>query len=37
MEHTVGVRLLDRGQRGVEPTAYGRALMPGGGMGGMDY
>ena len=27
MEHTVGVRLLDRGQRGVEPTAYGRALM----------
>ena len=27
MEHTVGVRLLDRGQRGVEPTAYGRALI----------
>jgi len=27
MEHTVGVRLLDRSQRGVVPTAYGRALI----------
>lgn len=27
MEHAVGVRLLDRSQRGVEPTAYGRALI----------
>jgi DNA-binding transcriptional LysR family regulator len=27
LEHVVGVRLLDRSQRGVEPTAYGRALI----------
>jgi DNA-binding transcriptional LysR family regulator len=27
MEHTLGVRLLDRSQRGVEPTPYGRALI----------
>jgi DNA-binding transcriptional LysR family regulator len=27
LEHTLGVRLLDRGARGVEPTAYGRALL----------
>lgn len=27
MEHTVGVRLLDRRQSGVEPTPYGRALI----------
>lgn len=27
MEHAVGVRLLDRGQSGVEPTAFGRALI----------
>src|SRR5438105_4698849 len=27
MEHTLGVRLLDRGHNGVEPTTYGRALM----------
>jgi DNA-binding transcriptional LysR family regulator len=27
MERAVGVRLLDRGQSGVEPTAYGRALI----------
>lgn len=27
MEHAVGVRLLDRSQRGVEPTPYGRALI----------
>ena len=27
LEHTVGVRLLDRGRYGVEPTAYGRALL----------
>jgi DNA-binding transcriptional LysR family regulator len=27
MEHAVGVRLLDRSQRGVAPTAYGRALI----------
>jgi DNA-binding transcriptional LysR family regulator len=27
MEHTVGVRLLDRSQHGVVPTAYGRALI----------
>ena len=26
MEHTFGLRLLDRGRSGVEPTAYGRAL-----------
>ena len=27
LEHTVGVRLLDRGRYGVEPTAYGRVLL----------
>jgi DNA-binding transcriptional LysR family regulator len=27
LEHTLGVRLLDRGARGVEPTTYGRALL----------
>ena len=27
LEHTVGVRLLDRNPQGVEPTAYGRALL----------
>lgn len=30
LERTVGVRLLDRGTHGVEPTAYGRALLDGG-------
>lgn len=27
LEHSVGVRLLDRGPRGIELTAYGRALL----------
>jgi DNA-binding transcriptional LysR family regulator len=27
LEHTVGVRLLDRGPRGVQPTAYGREML----------
>ena len=27
MEHTFGLRLLDRGRSGIEPTAYGRALV----------
>jgi DNA-binding transcriptional LysR family regulator len=27
LEHTLGVRLLDRGARGVEPTTYGRVLL----------
>ena len=27
MEQTLGLRLLDRGRNGVEPTAYGRALV----------
>lgn len=27
LEHTLGVRLLDRGSEGVEPTQYGRALL----------
>jgi DNA-binding transcriptional LysR family regulator len=27
LEHVVGVRLLDRGPYGVEPTLYGRALL----------
>jgi DNA-binding transcriptional LysR family regulator len=27
LEHTLSVRLLDRGARGVEPTSYGRALL----------
>src|SRR5258708_19092052 len=26
LEHALGVRLLDRSRRGVEPTPYGRAL-----------
>jgi DNA-binding transcriptional LysR family regulator len=30
LERTVGVRLLDRGTQGVEPTNYGRALLDGG-------
>ncbi len=30
LEHTLGVNLLDRGPRGVEPTIYGRALLKGG-------
>jgi DNA-binding transcriptional LysR family regulator len=30
LERTVGVRLLDRNAHGVEPTAYGRALLDGG-------
>ena len=30
LERTVGVRLLDRNPQGVEPTAYGRALLDGG-------
>src|SRR5262245_7787155 len=27
IEHTLGVRLLDRSRRGVEPTPYGRAII----------
>jgi DNA-binding transcriptional LysR family regulator len=30
LEHAIGVRLLDRGRHGVEPTEYGRALLDGG-------
>jgi DNA-binding transcriptional LysR family regulator len=30
LEHAVGVRLLDRTPRGVEPTTFGRALLDGG-------
>ncbi len=30
LEHTVGVRLLDRHRQGVEPTRYGRVLLDGG-------
>ena len=30
LEHTIGVRLLDRNPQGVEPTEYGRALLDGG-------
>ena len=30
LERTIGVRLLDRNPQGVEPTAYGRALLDGG-------
>ena len=30
LEHSVGVRLLDRNPQGVEPTRYGRALLDGG-------
>ena len=27
LEHTFGVRLLDRRRQGIEPTEYGRALL----------
>jgi len=27
MEHALGVPLVDRGSRGVEPTSYGRAII----------
>jgi len=30
LEHTFGVRLLDRNRQGVQPTEYGRALLDGG-------
>lgn len=30
LEHTLGVRLLERSPQGVEPTVYGRALLQGG-------
>src|SRR5262245_14489629 len=30
LEQAIGVRLLDRGRQGVEPTEYGRALLEGG-------
>src|ERR1700693_5681970 len=30
LEQMIGVRLLDRNRQGVEPTAYGRALLNGG-------
>jgi DNA-binding transcriptional LysR family regulator len=30
LEHAVGVRLLERNPRGVEPTEHGRALLDGG-------
>jgi len=30
LEHAVGVRLVDRSHRGIEPTRYGRALLDGG-------
>ena len=30
LEHTLGVRLLDRSRHGVDPTEYGRALLDGG-------
>src|SRR5688572_13958351 len=30
LEHTLGVRLLERSPQGVEPTAYGEALLRGG-------
>ncbi len=30
LEHAIGVRLLDRGRHGAEPTDYGRALLDGG-------
>ncbi|HKH20387.1 MAG TPA: LysR family transcriptional regulator [Gammaproteobacteria bacterium] len=30
LEHTLGVRLLERHPQGVEPTLYGRALLKGG-------
>jgi DNA-binding transcriptional LysR family regulator len=30
LEHTLGVRLLDRTPQGIEPTVYGKALLKGG-------
>jgi DNA-binding transcriptional LysR family regulator len=27
VEHAIGLRLLDRGPQGIEPTIYGRALL----------
>src|SRR5262252_9405459 len=30
LEDAIGVRLLDRGRHGAEPTEYGRALLDGG-------
>ena len=30
LEHTLGVRLLERHPQGVEPTLFGRALLKGG-------
>jgi DNA-binding transcriptional LysR family regulator len=30
LEHSLGVRLLDRNRQGVKPTEYGRALLDGG-------
>ncbi len=30
LEHALGVKLLDRNSRGVEPTIYGRSLLKGG-------
>src|SRR4051812_26190685 len=30
LEHTIGIRLLERNRQGVEPTEYGRALLAGG-------
>lgn len=30
LEHAIGVRLLERGRHGAEPTEYGRALLEGG-------
>ena len=30
LEHTLGVRLFDRGRQGAEPTVYGRELLNGG-------
>src|SRR5689334_11115279 len=30
LEHAIGVRLVDRTPRGVEPTRYGRVLLDGG-------
>src|SRR3954451_11044316 len=29
LEHAIGLRLLDRGRQGAEPTEYGRALLNG--------
>jgi DNA-binding transcriptional LysR family regulator len=29
LEHTIGIRLLERNRQGVEPTEYGRALLCG--------